>query len=138
MSKAPVFQLIDSINYTKEDIISSGEVEEKDYNPFVVNKCLATPDAIFWAQAMNERSSLPRKIQYDFLRIGIPKRKRFVKWVKKEKINNMDVIKQYYGFSDKKALAALECLTEENINTLKEFYDPGGPDGRRKNTKNNK
>jgi hypothetical protein len=71
---------------------------------------------------------LPSKLQYDFFINTIRKRKRFSPWLKKEKIQDLDVVKSYYGYSNEKAQQSLKILTKEQIVFIKQKLDVGGKD----------
>ena len=89
-------EYLNSINYTKKDIIKE-DIDEKNYVPYVVNRCLSYfPDTIMYASRMNECSILDNKLQYDYYLHSLRARKRFSKWAKKEEISNLDLIKSFY------------------------------------------
>ena len=100
---------------------------EKEYIPFVVNKCLSYfPDTIFYANQINVRPGLDKKMQYDYLRLSVSKRKRFSKWFKEEKNDNIKLIQEYYGYSYRRAKEVLDCLPDDNIKTIKDSLKTGG------------
>ncbi len=116
-----------SINNSKENLIEKEPLCEKEYIPFVVNKCLSYfPDTIFYANHINIRSGLDKKMQYDYLRLSVSKRKRFSKWFKEDKNDNIKLIQVYYGYSYRRAKEVLECLTDDNIRTIKDSLKIGG------------
>ena len=116
-----------SINSSKENLVEKEPLCEKEYIPFVVNKCLSYfPDTIFYANQINIRSGLDKKMQYDYLRLSVSKRKRFSKWFKEEKNDNIKLIQEYYGYSYRRAKEVLECLTDDNIKTIKDSLKTGG------------
>ena len=116
-----------SINSSKENLVEKEPLCEKEYIPFVVNKCLSYfPDTIFYANQINVRPGLDKKMQYDYLRISVSKRKRFSKWFKEEKNDNIKLIQEYYGYSYRRAKEVLECLTDDNIRTIKDSLKTGG------------
>ena len=116
-----------SINSSKENLVEKEPLCEKEYIPFVVNKCLSYfPDTIFYANQINVRPGLDKKIQYDYLRLSVSKRKRFSKWFKEEKNDNIKLIQEYYGYSYRRAKEVLECLTDDNIRTIKDSLKTGG------------
>ena len=116
-----------SINNSKENLIEKEPLCEKEYIPFVVNKCLSYfPDTIFYANQINVRPGLDKKMQYDYLRLSVSKRKRFSKWFKEEKNDNIKLIQEYYGYSYRRAKEVLECLTDDNIRTIKDSLKTGG------------
>ena len=84
-------------------------------------------DTILYANEMNRRSFIDKKLQNDFLLNTIRSKKRpFVKWAKSDKSEDIQCIKTVYGFSDTKALEALRLLTDEQIQQLKEKTGIGG------------
>lgn len=116
-----------SINSSKENLVEKEPLCEKEYVPFVVNKCLSYfPDTIFYANQINVRPGLDKKMQYDYLRLSVSKRKRFSKWFKEEKNDNIKLIQEYYGYSYRRAKEVLECLTDDNIRTIKDSLKTGG------------
>ena len=116
-----------SINSSKENLVEKEPLCEKEYIPFVVNKCLSYfPDTIFYANQINVRPGLDKKMQYDYLRLSVSKRKRFSKWYKEEKNDNIKLIQEYYGYSYRRAKEVLDCLTDDNIKTIKDSLKTGG------------
>lgn len=126
-TKAPSpFDYVNAIHHTKEDMMAT-EGGEKGYNPFIVNKALSFGvDTILFANEMNARYHLPKKMQFDFLINTVRPRKRYNKWLKAEKVENVELVKAYYGFNTQKALAALRILTPQQIEFIKAKMDRGG------------
>jgi hypothetical protein len=121
---------LNSINYTKKDVMVD-EYEEKKYPAFIINKCLAPfPDTLLYVNELNRLHGLDSRLQYDFLLNSLRKRKRFAKWMKVSKIKDLDVVKEYYGYSNEKAKQALDVLTEEQIKIIKIKLTKGGKNGR--------
>lgn len=117
---------LNSINFTKQNILED-PLMEREYSPYVINRSLSYfPDTLFHANEMNFRHFLPKKLQYDYLRHTIRKRKRFSKWDKKTECDNLDLIKQYYGYSTKKALEILPLLSNTQIDKIKSYLNTGG------------
>lgn len=103
------------------------EEDEKAYVPFVVNRTLSYfSDSVLLANEMNRLSFLDNKLQYSFLINTIRRRKRFSKWAKYSPSNDLEVVKEYYGYNDELAHQALKLLSEEQINLLKEKVSKGG------------
>lgn len=115
---------LNSINQTKENLFQKDTKLEKEYVPFVINKCFSYfPDTIFYANRMNSLPHLDKKMQYDYLLTSISKRKRFSKWVKPEQNKDIEAVKELYGYSDKKAAEVIDLLPMDKI---KEFLQKGG------------
>ena len=121
---------LNSINYTKTNIMVD-EYDEKKYPSFIINKCVAPfPDTILYVNELNRMHWLDNRLQYEFLINSLRKRKRFAKWMKASKIKNLDVVKEYYGYSNEKAKQALDVLTEEQLKIIKIKLTKGGKHGR--------
>jgi len=117
------FELIKSISNTKKDILEN----EKDYNAFMVNRGLSYfPDTVIYANEMNKFHHLDSRLQYHFLINTIRKRNRFSKWNKSIESENINVIKQYYGYSNEKARDVLPLLSNENLKTIRGKIQHGG------------
>ena len=110
---------LNSINFTKQNLIEDPLVE-KEYVPYIINRSLSYfPDTLFHANEMNQKHFLPKKMQYDYLRTVVRKRRRFSKWDKKAEYSDLEFIKQYYGYSTKKALEILPLLSKDQIAYIK-------------------
>ena len=117
---------LNSINFTKENLIEDPSTI-KDYAPYVINRCLSgNLDSIMYANEMNKYSFLQKDMQYSFYLNSLRKKKRFSPWLRKEKVTDLEIIKQYYGYSNEKASNALKILTPEQINYIKQRLDTGG------------
>ena len=104
-----------------------GEEEEKGYSPFMVNRGLSYyQDTVLFANEMNRASHIDHKLQYDFLRTAIRPRKRFSKWMKKTVPAKIDVIKEYYGYTDVKAESVADLISDDDIKEMKSYLSQGG------------
>ena len=121
------FDFVNQILYGKKNLIVDEETE-KAYAPFLINRSLSYhKDCVMYANEMNRRHFLDKKLQYDFFLNTIRSQKRpFAKWVKPEKSEDIECIKSIFGFSDTKAREALRLLSNEQIQKLKEQTDIGG------------
>ena len=117
-----------AINETKEPLMDGEDEEwEKKYPPYIVNKCVAPfPDTILLVNEINQLHHLDKKLQFDFLINSLRPRKRFTPWVKAMKIDNLECVKEYYGYSNAKAKSALEILSDEQISAIKQKLNKGG------------
>jgi hypothetical protein len=121
------FDYVNAILQNKKQIIVD-EITEKDYVPFMTNRSLSYhKDCIIYANEMNRRHFLDKKLQNDFLLNTVRSQKRpFAKWAKVEKNDDLECIKLIYNFSDSKARDARRLLSKEQIQELKEKTDTGG------------
>lgn len=116
-----------TINQTKENVMDQDPSLEKEYSPYIINRCLSGfVDSIMFANEMNQYYFLPKKMQYDFLLNSLRKKYRFTPWVKKETQSDIEVIKKYYGYSNQKAQQALKILTKDQIKFIKSKFETGG------------
>jgi hypothetical protein len=125
-----ITQFLNSINNSKQDLLADSErlyETEKEYPPFVINRCLSYfPDTLFIVNQMNEVPFLDKKMQYDFLLNSIRPRRRYSPWQKPEKIEDLNVVKTYFGYSNDKAKEALKILTGEQVQYIKDRLYKGG------------
>ena len=118
---------LNSINQTKKNLIDEDPSLEKDYAPYIINRCFSGHiDCLMYANEMNKFSSLDKKLQYDFFINIIRKKKRFSPWLKQEKIKDLELVKSYYGYSNEKAKQALKILTKEQLDFIKSKLETGG------------
>ena len=113
------FDYVKAIQFTKEDMIVD-DLSEKEYNPFIVNRALSMGiDTVLQANEMNQRHHLGKKLQFDFLLNSISKRKRFDKWQKADKSEDLEYVRAYYNYSYPKAVSAISVLTNEQLDCIK-------------------
>ena len=118
---------LNSINFTKENLIEDDPEAIKSYPPYIVNRCLSGHlDTILFANEMNKYSNIDQDLQYSFLLYTLRKRKRFSPWLKKEQIENLDLVKKHYGYSNEKARIAVNLLTKTQIEHIRNKHDMGG------------
>ena len=125
-------EYLNAINSTKEKLMDSeDEMWEKKYPAYIVNKCVAPfQDTIFLVNEMNMNHHIDNKLQFDFLLNTLRTRKRFTPWAKASKNKNLDIIKEYYGYSNEKAKSALSILNDEQIKTIMNSLNKGGKHGK--------
>ena len=120
------FDFLKSINDTKKNIMELPE-HEKMYEPFVTNRSLSYfPDTVLLANEMNRYHHIDSKLQYQFLINIVRKRKRFSKWVKPEIENDIESVKEYYGYSNDKARQVLRLLSSEQLTIIRDKVNKGG------------
>ena len=118
---------LNSINFTKEDLTVDDPDSTKDYPAYIVNRCLSGHlDTVLYANEMHLHPNLDKDMQYQFFLNSLRKRKRFSPWLRKDKVENLNIIKKYYGYSNEKALQALRLLTNEQLDYIKKRLDTGG------------
>ena len=125
-------EYLKAINQTKEPLMDGDDEEwERKYPPFIVNKCVAPfPDTIMLLNEINQLPNVDKKMQFDFLLNSLRPRKRFTPWLKATKLENLEYVKEFYGYSNAKAKSALTILTSEQIKQIKTSLNKGGKNGK--------
>ncbi len=120
------YEYVKAINATKQNIMVD-DITEKAYNAFMVNRSLSYfNDTVLMANEMNQNAHLDNRLQFDFYINIVRKKKRFSKWFKPETVSDVEVVKEYYGYSNEKARQILTLLTSDQINELKKKVYKGG------------
>lgn len=127
-------RFLNAINYSKEDIFGNLDELElslavKEYGKlaFVVNRTLSYAiDTLLHVNEINQRQILPSKLQFDYLINSIRKRKRFNRWAKRPKIENLALVKQYFMYNDIRAEEILDLLSDDDYIKIKENLNKGG------------
>ena len=81
---------------------------------------------MLFANEMNRYSNLDKDMQYSFFLYTLRKRKRFSPWLKKEQVEDLDLVKKHYGYSNEKAKVAVNLLTKTQLETIRNQHDMGG------------
>ena len=118
---------LNSINFTKQNLIEEDPDTEKQYPSYIINRCLSGHiDSVMFANEMNKHPNLEKRLQYDFFLNSLRKRKRYSPWLRKEQIENLELVKRYYGYSNEKAKQVLNILTREQLSFIRDRLDTGG------------
>ncbi len=125
--KVELKEWLNSINFTKTNLTDEDPDMIKDYAPYVINRCLSGHlDCILFANEMNKNHFLDRDMQYTFYLNTLRKKKRFSPWLRKDKVEDLESVKQYYGYSNEKAFQVLKILSKEQIEFIKQRLEIGG------------
>lgn len=120
------FQYLAAINDSKQDIMVD-DIAEKGYNAFMVNRGLSYfNDTVLMANEMNQHAHLDNRLQFDFLINIVRKKKRFSKWTKAQSSSDVEVVKQYYGYSNQKARQIYDLITPDQMEELRKKVYKGG------------
>ena len=118
---------LNSINFTKENLVEEDPDVIKKYAPYIINRCLSgNLDCIMFVNEMNKYSFLDNDMQYSFYLNTLRKKKRFTPCLRKDTVTDLEIVKQYYGYSNEKASNALKILTPDQIKFIKQRLDTGG------------
>ena len=119
---------LNSINFNKKDLMKSEDKEWiKKYPAFIINKILSGfQDTIMLVNEVNRNHFLDKDMQYSFLLNSIRSKKRFSPFLRASKLKNIDLVKEYYGYSNEKAKTVLDILTKDQLKLIKEKLYKGG------------
>lgn len=123
----PLKDYLNTINQTKQYLMDEDPGWEKNYPPFVINKCMSQHlDTIMFANEMNQYPGLDKKLQYDFFINIVRPRKRFSPWGKKQKVKDLELVKEFYGYSTEKAMQAMRILSPDQLEIIRDKLNKGG------------
>lgn len=116
---------LNSIYFSKKNLLE--EIDNPNQYPaFIVNRMLSgNIDTVLFASELNERFTMDKDMQYKFLLYAVPKRKRFSNYLKKNSLEDLELVKSYYGYNTEKALDALRLLSKEQIDYIREELNTG-------------
>ena len=124
------FDFMNAVSLTKEDIISNDENPEyieKQYNAYIINRGFSYfEDTILHANEMNQRADMFNDGQFEYYRAVLRKRKRFSKWHKAEKNEDLDAIQEVYSCNRTIAKQYLKVLSREDMKTVHDKLSIGG------------
>ena len=75
---------------------------------------------------MNACPTVDKKMHFDYLLNSIRKRKRFSKWFKNEECQKVNVVKEYFGYSERKAREVVNMLSDSDIEEMAKYLYRGG------------
>lgn len=116
--------IIPSILQTKKPVLE----DEKDYNGYIINRALSFHyDCVLQANEMNRFPSLPGTLQYQYLLNTVRGYKRpFRPWQKRETIDNLEAVKEYFNYSNEKAKEVVVLLNDADMEDIKRKLHKGG------------
>ena len=118
---------LNSINFNKNNLIEEDPDCIRDYPPYIINRCLSGHlDCVMFANEMNKYPDPHKYMQYNFYLNTLRKKKRFSPWLRKEKVTDLQSVKQYYGYSNEKASQALKILSKQQLEFIKQRLETGG------------
>ena len=119
---------LNSINFNKKNLMNSDDKEwVKKYPAFIVNKILTGfSDTIMLVNEVNRNHFLDKDMQYQFLLNSIRSKKRFSPFLRANKLKDIEVVKEFYGYSNEKAKSALDILTKDQLKLIKQKLYKGG------------
>ena len=127
MSKPKLGDWLYSINQSKKNLMDQDPTLESSYPSWIINKCLSSfTDTVLFANEMNMNWHISKRMQYDFYINSLRPRKRFSPWSKKESVDYLEDIKEYYGYSYTKALEVIRILPKSDLEKIRKLLHKGG------------
>lgn len=124
--KSP-FDYVKSINGNSSVSIMADESDRKQYLPFIINRSLSYhQDTVMLANEMNLNAHLDVQEQYDFLRHTVRPRKRFAKFQKPQRKEDVDILIQEYSMNRQRAEESLAIISKDELNRLRAKQQRGG------------
>lgn len=127
---ASPFDFVNDLSFGKTDLIRSSDDPEsmlKDYNPWIINKAFSYyPDTVLYSNEINMHGGCDKLLQHDFLMNSLSKRKRFSKWAKTAKQDDIELISRFYMVNQIVAKEYLSVLTEEQLKEIRVRASRGG------------
>ena len=118
--------IMKSLNQTKDhDLID--DFNSSDYVPWVINRAFSYyPDVITHSEKMNNYATLDKILQYKYYLYAVRKKSRFSPWLKYKLPEDVQLVKEYYGYSTKKAKEILPLLNKDDLDEIRKYLDKGG------------
>ena len=124
-----MFDHLNAINWTKENIIrkeSDIDGAQKGYPAFPILRSLSYhPDSILIANELNTRGleqfGVTPVMHFEFLLDMVSKKKRYGKWAKTTKEENIDLIVEFGEMSYVKAAEIVEFIPKDRLDYLREL-----------------
>ena len=127
MSKPKLGEWLYTINQSKKNLMDQDPELESSYPSWIINKCLSSfTDTVLFANEMNMNWHISKRMQYDFFINSLRPRKRFSPWSKKESIDYLEDVQEYYGYSYTKALEAIRILPKSDLEKIRKLLHKGG------------
>ena len=82
-------------------------------------------DTVLHANEMNRYAHLDNRLQYEYYLNAVRKRKRFSRWDKNNKSEKFDLIKEYYGYTERKVNEVMDLISDKELEQIKELVDTG-------------
>ena len=127
MSKPKLGDWLYSINQSKKNLMDQDPTLESSYPSWIINKCLSSfTDTVLFANEMNMNWHISKRMQYDFFINSLRPRKRFSPWSKKESIDYLEDVQEYYGYSYTKSLEVIRILPKSDLEQIRKLLHKGG------------
>jgi len=120
-----LFDWLKNISYEKKHWDSFSEIEQKEFNSYMINKFVSMYEPYIEIANLAQRIPLnEKKLIHEFYRTILPKKTVFFKFIKKSKksINDklLNILSQYYKIPSYQANDYASILTKNDLNIILE------------------
>ena len=127
VDRYPLKDYLNTLNYSNDDLMEDDPGWKKNYPPYVINKCMSHHmDTLMFSNEMNRYPNLDKDMQYSFYLNTVRPKRRFSPWGKKQQVKDLNLVKQYYGYSNEKAKQALRILSPQQLDYIRTKLNKGG------------
>ena len=104
----------------------------KNYSQYMINRFIGMHDMfISIINDINKMGQIPDEIHYNFLKMILPKKKMYFKYISKHKINkkdqaNINNIMAFFEISETEALEYLQFIPAKGLTDINTFLNGGG------------
>ncbi len=117
MSDVKNWNVWDLIKHISEsDEVLNWEDIRKIYEPWIINRAFQSDLEVLdkWVLNLNRYANMPKEIQYKLLQKHIPKKKRYLKYLKDTKYDkNVKIFAEWFGLSDETMNNYLRFLSDD-------------------------
>jgi len=124
-NKTTLFDFLNDISHLKKNILS--EENEREYNSYMINRFLSMDTStVLYANEMNKNAHLPKHMQYDYYFHAIKKHKRYFKYIKHQRQEDIEVICEYHQCNEVRGREMLSLFSKDDIEYMKSKLFKGG------------
>lgn len=128
------FEFLNSINGSKQNMIRGSENPEaaaKDYNKFLTARSLSYhEDVIGIVNELNINGTATHGItplqHYEFLLYSTPRGRRYGKWLKPEREDEIELVMRFYKYSYERAREIIDLFSEDDFAKMRASEQKGG------------
>lgn len=123
--KTSLFDFLNDVSQLKQNILT--EDNENELSTYMLNRFLSMNiTTIMYSNEMNKLPSLPKRMVYDYYLYALKKQKRHFKYIKHKNQDEIDLIKEYYGYSEQLSKQIVKLFDEKDFIYMKNKLKKGG------------
>ena len=115
-----LFQYVGDLTAKKSRLIELDDEFEKNYNPFMVTRALSNNVSdVLWANILNVTpEAFTKRMHYDFLFHTLKAGKRYGKWAKETKSDEIDAVAEYHQINKQEAERIIDLISREEMERI--------------------